>query len=343
MANEIPLLEKGETYIRFICNRLILEGERVRASAVTALAKLAHRKKEFRNTIRNILMKYYLGTQALGRCLVEYADEVRDRAALYLHVLNLEDPQKSTVPALAFGEAAVDVTALENYLNSNKAQLMNGEKPIQIDLALVKSEAPKAPAAKRPEDEEEIKAGAGESPAAAGKAQAAVASKEAADYLEAFKKSSIPENFGEPIYVSPKATLTDSSGEYEVNIVKYMFAGYIVLQFEVRNALADQVIKDVGVTLQLKGTPLQLVNGIKAASIAQGQVGYVYSVLTFDANEVAFPTGTLKAKLEFNVVEIDPTSKAEQGTYPDEYALPDLAISAKDYVKGKQMDHKQFT
>jgi len=58
MANEIPLVEKGETYIRFICNRLILEGEKVRASAVTALAKLGHKKAEFTSTIRNILMKY---------------------------------------------------------------------------------------------------------------------------------------------------------------------------------------------------------------------------------------------------------------------------------------------
>jgi hypothetical protein len=57
MAQEIPLIEKGETYIRFICNRLILEGEKVRASAVTSLAKLAYRKPSLRPTIKNILMK----------------------------------------------------------------------------------------------------------------------------------------------------------------------------------------------------------------------------------------------------------------------------------------------
>lgn len=60
MANEIPLVEKGDTYMRFICNRLILESERVRASAVTTLAKIAFRKKSYQSTIKNLLMKYHL-------------------------------------------------------------------------------------------------------------------------------------------------------------------------------------------------------------------------------------------------------------------------------------------
>ena len=57
LANEIPLLEKGEMYVRYICNRLILEDERVRASAVTALAKLGHKKRSLQNLTKNILMK----------------------------------------------------------------------------------------------------------------------------------------------------------------------------------------------------------------------------------------------------------------------------------------------
>lgn len=57
LANEIPLSEKGDSFIPFICNRLILDSETVQASAVTALAKLAQKKKSIRVTIQNILMK----------------------------------------------------------------------------------------------------------------------------------------------------------------------------------------------------------------------------------------------------------------------------------------------
>lgn len=58
LANEIPLADKGDIYIPFICNRLILENEIVQASAVTALAKLAQKGKKYKETIQNILLKY---------------------------------------------------------------------------------------------------------------------------------------------------------------------------------------------------------------------------------------------------------------------------------------------
>ncbi len=58
MAQEIPAAEKGEGFLRFICNRLILENEKVRASAVTALARIGQKMPRVKGTIKNILMKY---------------------------------------------------------------------------------------------------------------------------------------------------------------------------------------------------------------------------------------------------------------------------------------------
>ncbi len=273
---------------------------------------------------------------------MEYADEVRDRAALYLHVLNLdsaaEGAQNPSIPALAFGESAIDVSALESYLNANKAELSGSGKPVQIDLSALKSASVPLPKGKNFEDAEETKASA-KSPAAATTVGKVTAGE---SYVEAFRKSPVHENFGEPLFVSPKSVLTDSSGEYEVNVIKYMYSGYIALQFEIRNALPDQIVRDAVVLLQVKGTPLQLVNEVKAGSIAHGETGYAYSVLTYDSNECTFPAGTLKCKMQFSVVEIDSGTKAEQGSYADEYALPDLVISAKDYVRGKAMESKQF-
>jgi len=130
MANEIPLLENGEPFIRFICNRLILEGEKVRASAVTALAKLGWKKPKLQSIIKNLLMK----------CLIEQADEVRDRAALYLHTLNLEAGERKPLAGLVFGEKKININALENYLKNNKKDLVNSDKPLQIDLDSLKAE-----------------------------------------------------------------------------------------------------------------------------------------------------------------------------------------------------------
>ena len=130
MANEIPLLDNGEPFIRFICNRLILEGEKVRASAVTTLAKLGWKKPKLQSIIKNILMK----------CLIGQADEVRDRAALYLHTLDLEAEERNRLAELVFGERKVDFTALENYLKDNKKELVNSDRLLHIDLDLLKSE-----------------------------------------------------------------------------------------------------------------------------------------------------------------------------------------------------------
>lgn len=130
MANEIPLLENGEPFIRFICNRLILEGEKVRASAVTALAKLGWKKPKLQSIIKNILMK----------CLIEQADEVRDRAALYLHTLNLDSAERKSLAGLVFGETNVNLSALENYLKSNKKKLVDSENPLEIDLGSLKAD-----------------------------------------------------------------------------------------------------------------------------------------------------------------------------------------------------------
>ena len=130
LGNEIPKLENGEPFIRFICNRLILEGQKVRASAVSALGKLGWKKSKLQSIIKNILMK----------CLLERADEVRDRAALYLHALDLEAEKRNSLTGLVLGEKQIDVTALENFINNNKTALINSGKALEIDLSSLKHE-----------------------------------------------------------------------------------------------------------------------------------------------------------------------------------------------------------
>ncbi len=125
-------------------------------------------------------------------------------------------------------------------------------------------------------------------------------------------------------------------------VYKHFYAESVILQFEIHNLLPDQLIKDAKIALQLKSPILQFVNEMKSPEIPHGQCGYAYSIFAFDKTQTAFPATVLKAKMLFTVVEIDPTSKAEQGTYSDEYELMDIPFTAKDYIHGKTLDRTEF-
>lgn len=74
-------------YIRYIYNRVILENSTIRAAAVAALAQFAVAIEELRPRIKILL----------NRCLQDQDDEVRDRAALYLAVLESSHLQASYI------------------------------------------------------------------------------------------------------------------------------------------------------------------------------------------------------------------------------------------------------
>lgn len=77
---EGPKTPNPTKYIRYIYNRVVLENSTVRAAAVTALAKFGVGQKdpELRRSVI-VLLK---------RCLDDTDDEVRDRAALNLRLID---------------------------------------------------------------------------------------------------------------------------------------------------------------------------------------------------------------------------------------------------------------
>jgi coatomer subunit gamma len=83
LGAEGPKTTKPTKYIRYIYNRVVLENAIVRAAAVTALAKFGvadHGDPSVKTSIRVLLT----------RCLDDPEDEVRDRAALSLKLLDNE-------------------------------------------------------------------------------------------------------------------------------------------------------------------------------------------------------------------------------------------------------------
>jgi coatomer subunit gamma len=88
LGTEGPKTERPSRFIRYIYNRVVLENAIVRAAAVTALAKFGAWEgsaPSVKNSIKVLLT----------RCLDDPEDEVRDRAALNLKLLdNKEAAQK---------------------------------------------------------------------------------------------------------------------------------------------------------------------------------------------------------------------------------------------------------
>lgn len=77
LGKEGPKTPHPSKYIRYIYNRIILENSIVRATATTALAKFGVLLEELRP---NILV-------LLRRCMNDSDDEVRDRATLYVSLM----------------------------------------------------------------------------------------------------------------------------------------------------------------------------------------------------------------------------------------------------------------
>jgi coatomer protein complex subunit gamma len=83
LGTEGPKTSQPTKYIRYIYNRVVLENALVRAAAVTALAKFGVGQKdpEVKRSVKVLLT----------RCLDDTDDEVRDRAALSLRLMEEED------------------------------------------------------------------------------------------------------------------------------------------------------------------------------------------------------------------------------------------------------------
>lgn len=115
-------------YIRFIYNRVILENATIRAAAVAALAQFAVAIDELRPRIKILL----------NRCLEDQDDEVRDRAALYLAVLESPQLQANYIENGSFLHALKKLatvftwTALEQNLLSYLADKSAHSKPFDI-------------------------------------------------------------------------------------------------------------------------------------------------------------------------------------------------------------------
>ncbi|KAK0783485.1 coatomer subunit gamma [Friedmanniomyces endolithicus] len=346
---EGPRTRNPTKYIRYIYNRVVLENAVVRAAAVTALAKFGVRQSdaELKRSVQVLLT----------RCLDDTDDEVRDRAALNLRLMKEDD---ETAARFVRNDSMFSLPVLEDqlahYVNGGSAEafaepfdfknvpVVTREQSLAEDRTTKLTTATptlKAPTIGGPATPKNASNGA--TSGADSLREATAASQRYAQQLLA-----VPEfgAYGAVLKSSATVELTESETEYVVSAVKHVFREHVVLQFEVKNTLADYVLADVSMLSTPSGADeegegagsgavLEEEFIIPAPVIKGEETGTVYVSFArgTGGSSAGFDAATLTNVLKFTLKEIDPsTNEPEEGGYDDEYQVEDLEITGADYI-----------
>ncbi|KAL7080621.1 hypothetical protein ACQ4LE_000471 [Meloidogyne hapla] len=314
LGREGPTTNHPARYIRFIYNRVILEATQVRAAAVTALAKFGAECPKLRPNII-ILLK---------RCLLDTDDEVRDRATLYLSILKSED--QTAIVTYILDTLKVSIAGLQHSLEKY-VQNERFEEPFdikQVPLSLEPLTNNKKEKKSTMLIEEPVKK----------------ESKASRMEIFAAQISSIPqfEKLGPLFKSSPTFELTESVTEYNVSCVKHVFNDYLLLQFDCRNTVNDQLLEDVYVQLEPQDETeensdnwqIELNLPIKSLPVSKTDTNYVLLKMPEDGRL----TGTFNATLKFKVRDVDPATGEPESEefYDDVYALESIEVTIADYL-----------
>lgn len=287
----------------------------------------------------------------LTRCLDDTDDEVRDRAALNLRLMNEEDEMasqfiKNGKPAAQCKDPANPVDSMYSlstfehqlvmYVTSNQKETFAAAFDVSTIPVVTQEQALaeertkklttatptlKAPSAGPPKGK------------ANGVAEAATA---AATQKYAEQLMQIPEfkAYGNLLKSSVPVELTESETEYVVTAVKHIFKEHIVLQYDVKNTLPDTVLEDVTVmAAPSEEDVLEEEFIVPAPKLATNEPGIVYVTFKKLAGEHSVPVSSFTNHLKFTSKEIDPTTgEPEQAGYEDEYQVEDLELSGSDFV-----------
>lgn len=334
---EGPKAPQPTKYIRYIYNRVVLENALVRAAAVTALAKFGVGQKdpEVKRSV-NVL---------LTRCLDDTDDEVRDRAALNLRLMQEEDDMAerfikndSMFSLSTFEHQLVMYVTSDDKNVFSKAFDLSTIPVVSHEQALAEERTKKlrtaTPTLKAPSTgptKPQVN-GASER----GLTAAATTQK----YEEAFKRIPELQAYGAVLKSSSVVELTESETEYVVTAVKHIFKQHIVLQYDIKNTLPETVLEDVSIiaTPADDGDPAFEEDFlIPAPKLSTNEPGTVYvafkRVESSSSPSTTFPITSFSNVLKFTSKEIDPsTGEPDASGYDDEYEVDVLDLSGADYV-----------
>ena len=329
---EGPKAPQPTKYIRYIYNRVVLENALVRAAAVTALAKFGVGQKdpEVKRSVKVLLT----------RCLDDTDDEVRDRAALNLRLMDEEDEMAerfikndSMFSLSTFEHQLVMYVTAEDKSTFATAFDMSTVPVVSAEQALAEERKKKlttaTPTLKAPTT-------GPTKPKINGTADGVSAATAAAQkYTEQFARIPELKAYGPVLKSSQPVELTESETEYVVTVIKHVFKENLVLQYEIKNTLPDTLLEDVtvGASPSEEEESLEEDFIIPAPKLATNEPGLVYVAFKKLGGEASFPIASFTNVLKFTSKELDPSSGVpdDQG-YEDEYQVEDLELTGADYV-----------
>merc|ERR1712227_982440 len=312
LGQEGPRTSNPARYIRFIYNRVLLENATVRAAAVSAMARFGALCDDL---LPNVLV-------LLSRCQMDADDEVRDRATYFKAML--EQHEASLNSQYILNSLAVSVSSLEKSLHAYTLDQAAAAKPFDMRTVPAAAVEDKKPAA---------------GPATIGLTSKPDKPTTTATRHDMFveKLAAIPLlqqlNLGPLFKSSQPSELTESETEYTVACIKHVFPGHVVLQFDCTNTLADQLLEQVRVELEV-GEGWEVVGQIPGSSMQYNLASTIYTVLSVP-EDLTECVASMAATLKFTVKDCDPATgepDSDEG-YDDEYQLEDLDITVADYVQ----------
>lgn len=330
---EGPKTPQPTKYIRYIYNRVVLENALVRAAAVTALAKFGVGQKD-PEVKRSV-------TVLLTRCLDDTDDEVRDRAALNLRLMQEEDEvaerfvkNDSMFSLSTFEHRLVMYVTSEDPAIFKRAFDISSVPVVSQEQALAEERTKKlttaTPTLKAPSTgpaKPKVN-GAAESQASATAA--------AQKYTEIFSRIPELKAYGPVLKSSSVVELTESETEYVVTAVKHIFKENIVLQYNVKNTMESTVLENVSMAAVSSDDEPSLEEEfiVPATKLPTNEPGVVYVAFRkLNSDDVPFPVSSFSNVLRFTSKEIDPsTGEAEESGYDDEYEIENLELTGADFV-----------
>lgn len=344
---EGPKTPHPTKFIRYIYNRVVLENALVRAAAVTALAKFGVGQKD-PEVKRSV-------TVLLTRCLDDTDDEVRDRAALNLRLMTEEEGMANRFIKNGTSKHHLIFTSLTIILDS-----MFSLSTFEHQLVMYVTADDKATFAtafdistipvvshEQALAEERTKKLTSATPTLKApstgpkKGQVNGTTDNVAAALAAAQKHSqqlmqIPElkAHGAVLSSSQPVELTEAETEYVVTVIKHIYKEHLVLQYELKNTMADMILEEVSVvaTPSEDDESLEEDFTIPLAKLPTNEPGTVF-VSFKKSPEVAYPVTSFTNVLKFTSKEIDPASgEPDETGYEDEYQVEDLELTGSDYV-----------
>ncbi len=352
LGSEAPTTGNPGRYIRYIFNRVILEVPSVRAAAVSALAKLAAAVPSLRSQVRVLL----------DRCQLDDDDEVRDRATMFVAVLS--KTMKADEQAAAEGSdptsvvgmpelglitdglpQGISVRALEKAVVAFSMKQADSTTPLTLDtLPIVvetgdKEEGYEAEVVEENADADAImKEGDAEDDMGG---DGGVDDSLGSDANYAAELYAVPAfaSLGKLLKSSRPVALSEEESEYNVQCVKHTFSDCLILQFNVRNTVNEQVLREVKMELEFEDPDAWSVDHTEPAPLVSfQQPGQTYVLVrpAEDAGLAAFQSSSIGCELLFFACECDPSTgellDEEDEGLDDQYPVEPVEIGPADFI-----------